>query len=129
MAEALVPTPIERPDIVVPDAAPLIHLAAGLLHPLQEVGAAVVVVDTVAQEVTRDPSKPGAEILREWLARGRGPGSDRPVRIEDTETGRLPAAVLETRTDADIDGLTTRAFLDAIGRRDGAPRSGPSSHR
>ena len=178
MSEAIVPTPIDKPDIVVPDAAPLIHLAqAGLLHLLHEVGGSVVIVDMVAHEITRDPSKPGAVALRDWMARGREPGSNRPVRVEDTETGRLYAAVLETRPDyklrnggetaivewlaervagtdravivlyengrvptvvrnqsldADIDVLTTRAFLDGVERRERAgsgdvpSRSGPS---
>ena len=168
MVDPIAPTPIEKPDIVVPDAAPLIHLAsAGLLHLLHEVGGAVVVVDMVAHEVTRDPSKPGAETLDAWLAAGRAPGSNRPVRVEETETGRLYAAVLETRPDyrlrnggetaivewlaeriagtdravivlyengrvptivrnqsldADIDVLTTRAFLEAVERRERVAR-------
>jgi len=166
MTDAILPAPIEKPDIVVPDAAPLIHLAqAGLLHLLHEVGGAVVLVDMVAHEVTRDPAKPGAADLQAWIAAGRQPGSNRPVRVEETETGRLYAAVLETRPDyklrnggetaivewlaetiagtdkavivlyengrvptivrnqsldADIDVLTTRAFLDAIERRERA---------
>ncbi len=196
MATSLAPPPVDRPDIVVPDAAPLIHLArAGLLHLLHEVGGAVVVVDMVAHEITRDPSKPGAPVLRDWLAdaghlqrwfteqlrdwlaAGAAPGSNRPVRVEETETGRLYAAVLETRPDyrlrnggetavvewlaeriagtdtavivlyengrvptivrnqsldADIDILTTRAFLEGVERRERAeggaksPLPGPS---
>jgi hypothetical protein len=166
VAEAVVPPPIAKPDIVVPDAAPLIHLAAaGLLHLLHEVGGVVVVVDMVAHEITRDRTKPGAELLGDWLAEGRLPGSNRPVRVEETETGRLYAAVLEARPDyrlrnggetaivewlaeriagtdravivlyengrvptivrnqsldADIDVLTTRAFLDGVERRERA---------
>ena len=163
MSLPVTPALTERPDIVIPDAAPLIHLAqAGLLHLLHEAGAAVVVVDMVALEVACDPSKPGAELLREWMAHGQEPGSNLPVRIEETETGRLYAAVLETRPDyelrnggetaimewlaekiagtdkvvivlyengrvpaivrnqsldADIDVLTTRAFLEGMERR------------
>lgn len=164
MSDAVGPVPIDKPDIVVPDAAPLIHLAsAGLLHLLHEVGETVVVVDLVAHEITRDRTKPGAELLGDWLAEGRLPGSNRPVRVEETETGRLYAAVLEARPDyrlrnggetaivewlaeriagtdravivlyengrvptivrnqsldADIDVLTTRAFLDGVERRE-----------
>jgi hypothetical protein len=100
MIDAIAPAPIEKPDIVVPDAAPLIHLAqAGLLHLLHEVGGAVVLVDMVAHEVTRDLTKPGAATLQTWIDAGRQPGSNRPVRVEETETGRLYAAVLETRPD------------------------------
>jgi hypothetical protein len=165
MITPITPPLIDKPEIVVPDAAPLIHLAqAGLLHLLHEVGASVVVVDMVAHEVTRDLSKAGATVLRDWMEAGRQPGSNRPVRIEETETGRLYAAVLETHPeyklrnggetaivewlaekiagtdkavivlyengrvptvvrnqslDADIDVLTTRAFLEGIERRDG----------
>ncbi len=178
MTDALTPAPIDKPDIVVPDAAPLIHLAqAGLLDLLHEVGGSVVVVDMVAHEITCDPSKPGAVALQDWMAQGREPGSNRPVRVEETETGRLYAAVLETRPayklrnggetaivewlaeriagtdravivlyengrvptivrnqslDADIDVLTTRAFLDGLERRERAgsddrrAQSGPS---
>jgi hypothetical protein len=168
MIASITPPLIDKPEIVVPDAAPLIHLAqAGLLHLLHEVGAAVVVVDMVATEVTRDLSKPGAAILRDWMEAGRQPGSNQPVRVEETETGRLYAAVLETRPDyklrnggetaivewlaetiagtdravivlyengrvptivrnqsldADIDVLTTRAFLEGIERREGRLR-------
>ena len=168
MADTVAPPPVDKHDVVVPDAAPLIHLAsAGLLHLLHEVGAAVVVVDMVAHDITRDPSKPGADVLGAWLAAGRAPGSNRPVRVEETETGRLHAAVLEAKPDyrlrnggetaivdwlaeriagtdravivlfengrvptivrnqsldADIDVLTTRAFLDGVERRDRAAR-------
>jgi hypothetical protein len=164
MIEPLTPPPIEKPDIVVPDAGPLIHLAqANLLHLLHEAGGAVVVVDMVAHEVTRDLSEPGATELHEWMQRGREPGSNQPVRVEETDTGRLYTAALEARPDfklrnggetaivewlaekiagtdrpvivlyengrvpiivrnqsmdADIDVMTTRAFLEGMQRRD-----------
>jgi len=96
------------------------------------------------------------------MRQGQEPGSNRPVRVENTETGQLLAAVLETRPDdrprngggtaivewlaekvtgtdrsvivldenrrvpaivrnrsldADIDVLTTRAFLEGMERR------------
>jgi hypothetical protein len=87
MITPITPPLIDKPEIVVPDAAPLIHLAqAGLLHLLHEVGAAVVVVDMVAHEVTRDLSKAGASILRDWIEAGRQPGSNQPVRVEDAST-------------------------------------------
>lgn len=168
--DANTPARIERPDIVVPDAAPLIHLALadalGLLH---EVGGAVVVVDLVADEVARDPSKPGARALRDWMDAGRLPGSNAPVRVEATEVGRavalarradptfamrnggetavvewlaetvagtdaavvvlyengrVPAVVRNQTLDADIDVLTTRAFLDLAERRGLIPSAG-----
>ena len=117
MADTVVPPPIDKPDIVVPDAAPLIHLAsAGLLHLLHEVGAAVVVVDMVAHEITRDSSKPGADVLGAWLAAGRAPGSNNPVRVEETETGRLYAAVLETKPDYRLRNGGETAIVEWISR-------------
>ena len=85
-------TPVERPDIIVPDASPLIHLAqAGLLHLLHEVGRAVILVDVVVDEITRAPAKPGAETLHAWIGAGQQPGSNAPIRVETTETGRAIA--------------------------------------
>lgn len=41
-----VETPIERPDVIVPDAGPLIHLAqTDALHLLHQIGGRVVVAD------------------------------------------------------------------------------------
>ncbi|MGI4768788.1 MAG: hypothetical protein ACRYGP_27425 [Janthinobacterium lividum] len=39
MDDAIAPAPIDKPDILVSDAGPFIHLAAGLLHRLHEGGA------------------------------------------------------------------------------------------
>lgn len=160
---ALTPPPIEKPEIIIPDAGPLIHLAqAHLLHLLHEAGGAVVVVDMVAYEVTRDLTKPGAPELQAWMREGQAPGSNTPVRVEETETGRLfqvalraepdlklrnggetaivewlaekvagtdravivlyengrvPGIIRNQSMDADIDVLTTRAFLDAMQKR------------
>ena len=152
----------DRPDIVVADASPLIHLAqAGALHLLHEFGGAVVLVDLVADEATRDLTKPGAEALQRWIKAGAEPGSNTPVRVETTETGRavtlarvtdpgftmrnggenamvdwlmekvrdtstativlyengrVPRVVAGQAIDADIDVLTTRAFLELAER-------------
>ena len=84
-----VPT-IEKPDILVPDASPLIHLSqAGALPLLHEIGGAVVIVDMVYFELTRDLDKPEARALADWVAEGQRPGSNHPVRLEQTETGRI----------------------------------------
>ena len=81
--------PITRPDIIVPDTTPLIHLAlAGLLPLLHQLGGTVVLVDVVADEATRDLSKPGAEDLARWIAHGVPLGSNHPIRVERTETGQ-----------------------------------------
>ena len=56
---------IHEPDILAADASPLIHLSqAGVLHLLREVGGAVVVVDMVMHEATRDLSNPDAAVLK-----------------------------------------------------------------
>ena len=155
--------PIGRPDIVVADTSPLIHLSQGnALHLLHEIGGAVAVVDMVVHEATRDLAKPEAAALRAWIAEGMKPGSNTPVRYERTETGRVfetalkadpdyrmkdggetaivqwlvekvdgtdlqtiviyengkvPNWINNRNLDADIDVLTTRAFLDLAERR------------
>jgi len=93
--EWMVSLPVDlttQPDILIPDARPLIHLAqADALHLLHEIGRAVVLVDVVADEVTRNPAKPGAQALGRWIEDGKRPGSDAPVRVEETDTGRAVA--------------------------------------
>lgn len=82
--------PIDRPDVIIADAEPLIHLAqADALPLLHQFGGRVVVVDMVAFEVTQDMSKPGVAELRDWLQRGQLAGSNAPVSVEETSTGRL----------------------------------------
>ena len=155
--------PIHRPDVIVADAGPLIHLAqADALPLLHQFGGRVVVVDMVAFEVTQDMSKPGAAELRDWLQRGQLAGSNAPVSVEETSTGRLfalarqtdptiqprdageraivdwlaekvagtstaavvvyengkvPRIIANQDMDADIDVVTTRAFLEIAERR------------
>jgi hypothetical protein len=154
---------IIRPEIVIPDAGPLIHLAMinqlGLLH---LIGEAVVIVDMVRYEIVFDQTKPGAQTLQDWIEAGLHPQSNQPVRIATTETGeafrlarlvnpsftmrnageqaiinwlgenldgtnkpsiviyengKVPTAIQRQGIDADIDVLTTRAFLDLAERR------------
>ena len=79
---------IERPDIIIPDAGPLIHLAqADALHLLHDIGGAVIIVDMVRLELTRDFAQPEALRLQAWIEQGLQPGSNQPVRLETTETG------------------------------------------
>jgi predicted nucleic acid-binding protein len=81
---------ITRPDILVPDTSPLIHLSqAGALSLLHEIGGTVIVVDMVYLELTRDLDKPEARALQEWVLEGQTEGSNTPVRLEKTETGRI----------------------------------------
>lgn len=83
-------SPIERPDLIVPDTGPLIHLAcADALPLLHEIGGRVVVADMVAIEATQDPSKPGAREIAAWIDAGRQPGSNAPVLVAPTEIGEL----------------------------------------
>ncbi len=160
---------IDRPDVIVPDTGPLVHLAqAGALNLLHEVGRRVVVTDMVALEATADPTKPGAADIRGWLDAGQGPGSNAPVSIEPTDVGRafitarradpnfrwrgagelsilewlrdevdrtdravlivyengmVPRMIGDYGIDADIDILTTRAFLDLAERQQVVPNA------
>jgi hypothetical protein len=82
--------PIERPDVIVPDTGPLVHLAqTDALHLLHQIGGRVVVADMVAFEATQDMSKPGAQEIRDWLDAGQRPDSNAPVLVATTEIGRL----------------------------------------
>lgn len=88
---------IEKPDILVPDTSPLIHLSqAGALDLLHEIGGTVVIVDMVYYELTRDLEKPEAKVLAEWIAEGVKPGSNHPIRLEKTEVGRVFAVARKT---------------------------------
>ncbi|GBR16816.1 hypothetical protein [Asaia spathodeae] len=160
---SLAPAQIEKPDVIVPDTGPLIHLAqANALHLLHEVGSRVVVTDMVAIEATANLKKPGAAEIQNWLDRGASLGSNAPVLIEKTdvgraflasrqadptfrwrgagelaivewlrdkvdhtdqavlvvyENGRVPRMVGDYGVHADIDVVTTRAFLELAQRQ------------
>ncbi|MFG1481041.1 hypothetical protein V5F53_20675 [Xanthobacter sp. V4C-4] len=161
--EAMPVEPIERPDIVIPDTGPLIHLSqVDALPLLHEIGGAVVIVDVVRYELTTDMTKPEAERIQQWIERGLEPGSNMPVRLELTETGealrlarlvkpdfrmrnggevamvewlaekvsgtdrtalvlyengKVPKLIADQDLHADIDVVTTRAFLALAERR------------
>ncbi len=154
---------IERPELVVPDAGPLIHLSqAEALHLLHEIGGTVIIVDMVRHELVADTTKPEAKRLQEWMEQGLEPGSNRPVRLALTETGeafrlarlvkpdfrmrdggetamvqwlgkkiavtsqqtivlyengKVPKVIRREGIEADIDVMTTRAFLALAERR------------
>jgi hypothetical protein len=84
-----------KPTVILPDAAPLVHLAAGeALHVLNSLGR-VVVVDIVAMEVTFFADKPYARDVASWLEAGQQVGSNLPVEIAETEFGPLYRLALE----------------------------------
>lgn len=76
------------PDVLIPDTTPLIHLAAiGQLGLLHRIGR-VVVPDMVKDESIRDLTKPWARELRLWFEEGERPGSNAPITVPETETGK-----------------------------------------
>lgn len=78
-----------RPTVVIPDAAPLIHLAAGdALTVLNGMGR-VVVPDIVVLEATYHADKPFAPEIAAWIAEGQRPGTNQPVEVVVTEIGSL----------------------------------------
>jgi hypothetical protein len=84
-----------KPTVILPDTAPLIHLAAGrALHVLNALGR-VVVVDIVMLEATFYHNKPFAAEVLAWIDAGRQHGSNRPVEIAETELGGLYKLALD----------------------------------
>ncbi|MFN8693018.1 MAG: hypothetical protein ACK5XX_01265, partial [Holosporales bacterium] len=60
-------TPILKPEIIIPDTSPLIHLAAaGMLNLLNQAGE-VVLVDMVVLEATERLDKPYARDIADWI--------------------------------------------------------------
>lgn len=87
--------PTIKPTVVIHDAAPLIHLAAGdALTVLNGMGR-VVVPDIVMLEATYFPDKPYAREITTWMEAGQLPGSNAPVEIADTEIGNLYRIALD----------------------------------
>jgi hypothetical protein len=73
--------PTIKPTVVVPDTAPLIHLAAGdALTVLNDMGR-VVVPDIVQLEATYFRDKPYAKEIAAWIEGGQLAGSNQPVEI------------------------------------------------
>lgn len=85
-----------KPDVIVPDTSPLIHLAAvNALSILNRLGS-VVLADMVVYEATADLSKPWAPEIAAWIAEGQREGSNAPVTVETTETGETFRLALQT---------------------------------
>jgi len=107
---------LERPDVIVPDTGPLIHLAqAEALPLLHQVGGRVVVADMVAWEATHDPSRPGAREIAAWIEAGRGPGSNAPVLVAQTEIGELFRQARQTNPDVRLRNAGELAILEWLG--------------
>jgi hypothetical protein len=84
-----------KPTVVIPDAAPLIHLAAGdALNVLNGKGR-VLVPDIVRLEATYYLDKPYAREIAAWIEAGRQHGSNTPVEIGETEIGGLYRIALD----------------------------------
>ncbi|HXA22018.1 MAG TPA: hypothetical protein VNW90_06935 [Acetobacteraceae bacterium] len=84
-----------KPTVVIPDAAPLIHLAAGdALTVLNGMGR-VLVPDIVQLEATYYLDKPYAREIAAWIEAGQQHGSNAPVAIAETEIGGLYRIALD----------------------------------
>lgn len=107
---------IERPDLIVPDTGPLIHLAqADALHLLHQIGGRVVVADMVALEATQDMSKPGAREIEAWIEAGAQPGSNAPVLVAPTEIGELFLKARQSDPDVRPRNAGELAILEWLG--------------
>lgn len=84
-----------RPTVVIPDTAPLIHLAAGQALSVLTAMGRVVVPDVVAMEATYFLGKPYARDIADWIAAGQLPGSNQGIEVAETEIGKLYAIALE----------------------------------
>jgi hypothetical protein len=95
MIGTMVQQPPIRPTVIVPDTAPLIHLAAAnALHLLNEMGR-VVLVDIVVLEATYYQDKPFAKEIKVWIDSGRLPGANAPVEVAESDLGPLYLIALE----------------------------------
>jgi hypothetical protein len=107
---------IERPDVIVPDTGPLIHLAqTDALHLLHQVGGRVVVADMVAHEATHDLARPGAREIQDWIDAGQQAGTNAPVLIASTEIGRLFAQARKSDPDIRVKNAGELAILEWLG--------------
>jgi hypothetical protein len=91
----MVKQPPIRPTVIIPDTAPLIHLAAAnALHLLNDMGQ-VVLVDIVAMEATYYQDKPFAKEIGDWIAKGSAEGSNARVQIAESDLGPLYRIALD----------------------------------
>ena len=101
-SKGIMQEPDLKPTVIMPDTAPLIHLAAGkALHVLNALGL-VVVVDIVMLEATVYRDKPFATDVLGWID---------PGRQQVYENGRVPAMLARDGVLATVAVLTTRNLL------------------
>lgn len=81
----MIKRPLIKPTVIVPDTAPLIHLAAGDALGLLTAMGPVIVMDVVELEATV-PGKPYAKEITAWLDAAKKAGSN-ALTIADTELG------------------------------------------
>ncbi len=84
-----------KPTVVIPDTAPLIHLAAADALSILNAMGRVVIPDVVASEATYFEDKPYASEVAGWIARGQQPRSNQPVEIAQTDIGALYRLALD----------------------------------
>jgi hypothetical protein len=84
-----------KPTVVIPDAAPLIHLAAGDALTVLNAMGRVVVPDIVQLEATYFRDKPYAAEIAAWIGAGQIAGSNQPVEVAETEIGGLYRLALD----------------------------------
>jgi hypothetical protein len=107
---------LDRPDLIVPDTGPLIHLAqADALHLFHQVGGRVIVADMVAFEATQDVEKAGAREIAAWIEAGAQPGSNAPVLVAPTEIGELFRKAREADPDVRSRNAGELAILEWLG--------------
>lgn len=87
--------PNAKPTVVIPDTAPLIHLAAADALTVLNGIDRVVVPDIVLLEPTFNPDKPYAKEVAAWAEAGQLPGSNAAVEVAETEIGGLYRIALE----------------------------------
>lgn len=83
--------PIDLPghsNILIADPGPLLLLssvdALALLH---QIGGTVAMPDLVRLDLESERARPQAPRILSWIVNGLAPGSETPVRVEDTGTG------------------------------------------
>ncbi len=112
-----------RPTVVVPDTAPLIHLAAGgALDVLTGMGR-VVIPDVVVMEATHHAAKPWAAEIAAWIEAGARPGSNAGIEVAESEFGDLYRLALRegARTPRNAGEIAIAAWLGDNLRAVGGP--------
>ena len=83
------------PTVIIPDAAPLIHLAAGDALAILSGMGRVIVPDIVVLEATYFADKPFAREINAWIGAGLKEGTNHPIEVVETEIGSLYRLALD----------------------------------